>query len=166
VTLVIEDGSIVTGANSYVDDAEYVAYALARGKTIGSDATAREIELILAMDYIESFRDQFKGVKVQFDQPLQWPRSGVYIDGYIVDFDSIPQELKDAQMEAGIVGNSTNLLKSGTNQNIAKEKLGDMEIEYFNGGSWESVQTDNIDAKFNVLLSNSGFGINANAFRA
>ena len=69
-------------------------------------------------------------------------------------------------MEAGITGNSTSLLKTGTVQNVASERLGDMEIEYFNGGSWESVQTDNIDVKLTVLLKNGSFGVNAMAFRA
>ena len=166
MTLIIEDGSQVTNSNTYVDDAEYVAYAAARGKTIGLDATAREVELILSMDYIESFRDQFKGDKTAFDQALQWPRHSVYIDGFPIDFDSIPQELKDAQMEAGIVNNSTTLLKTGTNQNIQSEKLADMEVSYFSGGSWESVQTDSIDVKLNVLLKTSSTGVNAWAFRA
>ena len=164
--LIIEDGSGVANANSYVTDAEYTAYALARGKTIGADATAREIELILSMDYIEGFRNQFKGRKVDFDQSLQWPRNAVYIDGFLVDFDSIPQELKSAQMEAGIVSNESDLLKTGNFQNVSKERLGEIEVEYFSGGSWENIQTEAIDVKLNELLRNSSFGINANAFRA
>ena len=98
MTLIIETGAKVAGSNTYVSDAEYVAYAAARGKSIGVDATAREIELIKSMDYIEGHRSEFKGIKVAFDQSLQWPRTGVYIDNYQIDSDVIPQELKNAQM--------------------------------------------------------------------
>jgi hypothetical protein len=166
MTIIVEDGSIVPGANSYVTDAEYVAYAAARGKTIGADETAREIELTLAMDYIESFRRDLQGDKVEFDQPLQWPRSNVYIDDYFVDFNTIPAEVKKAQMEAGILINSTPILKSGTTQNIQSEKLDTLQVSYFDGGSWETTRTDTVDIWMNILLRNGGnSGINATIVR-
>ena len=166
MALIVETGSIVAGANTYVTDAEYVAYAKARGKTIGIGASAREVELIRAMDYIESFRRDLQGDKVQFNQPLQWPRSSVYIDDYFVEYSTIPQELKNAQMEAGILLSSTDILKSGSTQNIQKEKLDVLEVSYFDGGSWETTRTDTIDIWMNVLLRNGGnSGINATVVR-
>ena len=158
MTLIIEDGSQVASSNSYVTDAEYVAYAAARGQTIGSDATAREIELIKAMDYIEGHRASFKGDKVAFDQSLQWPRGGVWLDGFQIDSDDIPQELKNAQMEAGAILNGTELLVTGETKNVASEKVDVIERSYFNGGSWSTIRTDTVDVYLDVLLKNSGFG--------
>jgi hypothetical protein len=155
MALIVEDGSIVAGANTYVSDADYVAYAKARGKTIAAGASAREIELIRAMDYIESFRKEFQGRKVEVTQPLQWPRSNVYIDCYYAPSTSIPQELRSAQMEAGILLNSTDILKSGTTQNIQKEKLDVLEVSYFDRGSLETIRTDTIDIYIKVLLKNN-----------
>ena len=165
MTLIIETGAQIAGSNTYVSDTEYVAYAAARGKTIGSDAAAREIELIKSMDFIESHRDQFKGCKVAFDQSLQWPRNSVWIDGYPVDFDAIPDELKNAQMESAIAINSFELLNTGKTQNVKKERLGQLEVEYFDGGSWEDSRADTVDVYLNVLLKTSATGINARAFR-
>jgi hypothetical protein len=166
MALIVEDGSIVPGANTYVTDAEYVAYAKARGQSIGEGGSAREVQLIRAMDYIESFRKRFQGDKVRFDQPLQFPRSNVYIDDYFSDYTTIPKELKNAQMEAGILLNATDILKSGSIQNIQKEKLDVLEVSYFDGGSFESVRTDTIDIFLNILLINGGnSGINARVVR-
>lgn len=152
MTLIVEDGSIVAGANTYVSDSDYTTYAAARGKTIGSSAATREQELILAMDYIESHRNQFQGTKVSSTQPLQWPRSGVYIDGFLIGSDEIPQDLKNAQIEAAILANSTALLPSGSTQNVQSEKLGELQISYFQGGSWETLRTDSIDVYLDPLL--------------
>ena len=142
MTLTVEDGSQVANSNTYVSDGEYVAYAAARGKTIGSTAGDREIELIKAMDYIEGHRSQFKGSKVASTQSLQWPRVNVWIDGFIVDSDEIPAELENAQMEAGMVLNSTELLTTGSVSDVKLEKVDVLEVEYFQGGSWETTRTD------------------------
>jgi hypothetical protein len=166
MTLIVEDGSQVSNANSYVSDSDYTTYAAARGRTIGTSAANREIELIKAMDYIESHRDRFKGDKKSQSQALQWPRYNVELDGYAVDSDSIPQELKNAQMEAAILLNGSELLKTGSYQNVQREKLGELEVSYFSGGSYDLPRTDTIDVYLDLLLSASGSKINAPVFRA
>ena len=167
MTLIIEDGTIVTGANSYVTDGEYTTYATARGITVGVDVTAREIELILAMDYVEGHREEFKGDKEQRDQPVQWPRVSVWIDGFPLDASTIPQELKSAQIEAAIAVASGGelLINSTCNQNIQTEKLDVMSVSYFDGGNWENIRLDRVDNVLDPLLK-SGIGINAVAGRA
>ena len=165
MTLIVEDGTQVANSNTYVSDIEYSAYAAARGKTIGSDSVAREIELIKAMDYIESHRRQFKGNKVAFDQSLQWPRYSVFIDGFSIDSDAIPQELKNAEMETAIAINSFEVLNSGANQNVKSEELGQMKVEYFNGGSWNDSQLETVAVYLDVLLDSSGIGISATVSR-
>lgn len=97
MAIVVEDGSIVTGANSYVTEAELTTYATARGVTLTIDT---EQLLIRAMDYIEGL--SYKGIKLTDAQPLQWPRSGVVVDRYAVDIDEIPDELKNGEMEAAL----------------------------------------------------------------
>ena len=166
MALIIEDGSQVANSNTYVSDGEYVAYAAARGKAIGATAGAREIELIKAMDYIEGHRSEFKGSKVISTQSLQYPRLGVYIDGFIVDSDEIPSELENAQMEAAIIIFSTELLNTGATSDIKLEKVDVLEVEYFQGGSWETTRTDTVDVYLNVLLRGGGSGINARGVRA
>lgn len=166
MALIIEDGTQVTGSNTYVSDIEYVAYAAARGKTIAATAPLREIELIKAMDYIESHRRQFKGLKVAFDQSLQWPRFSVFIDGFDIGSDVIPDELQNAQMETAIAYNSFEVLSTKANQNVASEKLDTLEVSYFNGGSWQDVQLETVDVYLDILLNTSSIGTSALVSRA
>ena len=166
MTLIIEDGTQVASSNTYVTDAEYVAYAAARGKTIGTTATLREIELIKAMDYIESHRRQFKGIKVAYDQSLQWPRYSVFIDGFDIDSDAIPDELKNAQMETAIAYNSIEVLTTGANQNVQSESMGELSVSYYSGGSWQSPQLETVSVYLDVLLDSSAVGVSARVSRA
>ena len=93
MAIVIEDGSIVSGANSYASEAELQAYADARGVIIAGLAVE---DLIKAMDYLEV--QPFIGLKATQGQPLQWPRDGVVIDGWAYTSTNLPDELKEAQL--------------------------------------------------------------------
>lgn len=91
--IIVEDGSIVAGANSYVSVADLTAYVNNRGITFNGDP---EQLLHKAMDVISN--SMFVGIKKTAGQPLQWPRYEVFIDGYPFPSDAIPTELKNAQM--------------------------------------------------------------------
>lgn len=101
MALVIEDGTNVTGANSYITEAEYTTWANARfgtaRATLPVDPAAYESLILRATDYFEAL--EFKGFKVTEGQPLQWPRNQVKIDGYYVDSGEIPAILKTALYE-------------------------------------------------------------------
>lgn len=167
MALILEDGSQVTGANSYVTDAEYTTYAALRGLTVGVDEPTREIELIKAMDFIESHRRTFKGIKVSKDQPLQWPRAAVWVDSFPVNATEIPDELKSAQIEAGIaVSSSIDLLRNENNQNLKREKVDVIEREFHSGGSWQNIRLDRVNVLLKALLRVGSFGISAGVVRA
>lgn len=103
MTLVIEDGTIVADANSYVDVTELRDYADLRAITSLPVADADcEPLLIKAMDYLESLRARYKGSKTDPTQSLQWPRQDVYIDNILLDANTIPRELKYAQMQLAV----------------------------------------------------------------
>lgn len=97
MTIIVEDGSIVSNANSYVSEAELTSFATARGITL---TNSTEELLIRAMDYIEAL--YFKGVKLTSTQSLQWPRAYVLIDNYYINTDVIPTELKNGLMHCAI----------------------------------------------------------------
>lgn len=167
MALVKEDGTQVTGANTYVDDAEYVAYAASKGLSIGVDAPTREIELLVAMDFIDSHRKTFKGVKISGEQALQWPRSAVWIDSFPVDADEIPVELQNAQMEAAVAGAAGIApLRTENTQNLQREKVDVIEVAYHNGGSWQSVRLDRVNVFLKALLRGATTGGNAFVIRA
>lgn len=92
--LIIEDGTIVTNANSYVTLVELQAYADDRGFTLPTSDAEQEQFVLRAMDYLESRR--FQGKRADETQSLQWPRTGVKVN--CIDFaeDEIPETLKKA----------------------------------------------------------------------
>jgi len=74
-TLIVEDGSGVVGANSYVALADIKAFAANRNINISAFSSLQLIGFAFtAIDYIESFRDRFQGSKTSATQNLQWPR--------------------------------------------------------------------------------------------
>lgn len=134
MTIVVEDGTSVSGANSYVTTDELRTYADLRGLSYPSDDVDIEILLIKAADYLESFRDRYKGDKSASTNALQWPRTDVYIDGYSITKTTIPTELKNAQiqiaLDAQAVEISPNELVSDKGDR-KKEKVDVIEVEYF-----------------------------------
>lgn len=98
MTIIVEDGSIVPNANSYVDLAGLRAFATQRGLVVPADDTAAEALLITAMDYLEGL--SYVGRRVSFDQALQWPREAAYTqDGYLIPNTKIPTQLINAQCQ-------------------------------------------------------------------
>lgn len=157
MALIIEDGTIVAGANSFVTVAEFVEYAKARNFTLPVISSEREALLVLAVDYLFSKEQELKGYRVSPDQTLMYPRNGVCANGFNIASDAIPQSLKNAQMELGMQAHTSDLLISGTNQNLASFSVDGVYSEsYHGGGSWEQVRTQKADAYLNPLMINNG----------
>ncbi len=96
--LIIEDGSGVPNANSYGDLAGARAYALARGIALSITDSVVESQMILAMDYLESF--DYRGAPISFTQPLSWPRKELQFDSDDpVPLNYIPPSLVEAQYQ-------------------------------------------------------------------
>ena len=82
MSLVIEDGTSVDNAVSYVTVAEVEAYCTSRNLSAWIDEDDDEVKeqaIMRAMDYIESLN--FKGDKADFENTLEWPRIGWYPRG-------------------------------------------------------------------------------------
>jgi hypothetical protein len=151
--LIIEDGSIVDLANSYASDEEFKVYANLRNFDIPATQPDREALLLLAMDYLGGKESSLKGCRVSIDQELSWPRKGVCAKNFNVASDSIPKDIKKAQMELAIQASTSELLVNASVQNIQREKLGDLEVEYFSGGSWTTVDTARANTYLNYYNS-------------
>lgn len=158
MALVIEDGSIVTGANSYVTLAEARAYALARGVTLSATDSVVEILAIKSMDYLEM--QDFKGDAVDEAQELAWPRAYAYINGDYFVSDDIPEALKKAQMQLMIYYNAgiDPIAASAAAQFVTEDTVGPLTTKY-------SEAVGNIPARiplvdnFLLPLLNSGFAL-------
>lgn len=132
MALTVETGSIVAGANSYASVAEARAYATARGVTLPVGDPAVEVLMIRAMDWLESLRAQYPGTKVSATQPLQFPRVGVYVDGFLVAETEIPAILKSAQCQVAVdLNDGIDPLATYTAEPaVIREKVDVLETQY------------------------------------
>lgn len=169
----IEDGSLVKGATSFVTVDEVRAFAEARASTLpaagspGDDAI--QAACIRAADYLESFREEFKGVKVSPGvQALQWPRKGVSFEGYDVPETEIPFILKNAQCELAIeAANGVDLMPTGDGRKVIKKKVDVLETTYSEGvDSGTSPTFARVRALLLPLLKTAGSGSSFQIVRA
>ena len=135
MALVIEDGSGVAGANSYIDVATARAFASARGLSLPVADADVEVLLIKAMDFIESFRAEFQGLKTLAENPLQWPRTGATLDGYGLTDDTIPTILASAQAQLAADGNLQDLMPTGSGREVVMEKVDVVAVQYADSGN-------------------------------
>lgn len=132
MALTIENGTQVSGANSYISLAEFKAWADARSITYGADSVV-EGQILRAMDYIESLA--FQGFKLTRGQALQWPRSNVVIDGFAAPVDEIPVYLKNAVYEATKVEIDGDSKLAASDRQVTSEQVGEIAITYKDSAS-------------------------------
>ena len=158
MTLIVEDGSIVPNANSYVSSDGYMSWADSRFGSGRDSAPVCEDDaerfILRAMDYFES--QSFIGEKVQGDQPLQWPRSGVYIDNYYVSSASIPKEVVLSIYELAYTEESGNSELAPVDRKVKREKVSSIEVEYADSSS-STVSNRSVPNALRKLLSSGGY---------
>ena len=161
MALIVETGLIITSADSYVTRADYITFAASRGVTV-ADTEATDVTLRKAAQFIDSHEANLKGIKVDRDQPMAFPRAGVYIDGWFWNSEEIPRQVILAQlnialdMEAGI-----DPYNPPVNPNLGKKSVrvdGAVAVEYMVGSavSQKLGRTSTATALMSSLLRNSG----------
>lgn len=139
MALIVEDGSGMDDATSFVSRAEYVAYALARGVVV-PDVDASDVDLVKAMDFI--LTKCFRGDPTVATQALPFPR---HVEDYCgkLEFpdDSVPNPVKRAQMEAALAVRSGVELTpnvSASSSAIVREKIGPIETQFDNSMAYDA----------------------------
>nr|WP_286948261.1 DnaT-like ssDNA-binding protein [Pseudomonas sp. UBA6718] len=129
MALTIEDGSIVAGADSYVEASDLVTYAGNYGRTIPADTSAQES--LLRRAYLQMAAMPWKGAPVSVDQTGAWPRYDVCRNGFALPSDSIPAQIKQGQMALATEIHADDLVDPSTKLGaITREKVGPLETEY------------------------------------
>jgi len=136
MALVIENGTGVAEAVSFVTVAEARAFASARGVTLSATDSAVEILLVKASDYLLGLEAFFQGTRSTSTQRLPFPRYDVCLPGgYELGPYVIPEALKEAQIQLAIEGVSRDLRPTGDGREVIREKVGPLETEYARTGS-------------------------------
>lgn len=153
MALIVEDGSGVSGANSYNTIQQIKDYASARGELLPSTDAEIEALVIQATDYLEQFRLQYQGDIVDPLQALAFPRNGVVIDGYEYPATTLPTYLVRAHAQATIEAYTSELIPNPS-QSVKKEKVDVIEVEY-QDSSTSAVGFPKVETLLKPLFSSS-----------
>jgi hypothetical protein len=135
MALIIEDGSTPAGAVSFVTVAEWETYATSRGVALNGTEEEKEVSLRKAADYFFLWEQKFQGYRSEEHQSLPFPRYPLYVYGYYVESTEIHEAIKKAQFElATFISDGGDLQPNGTGKDAKKEKVGSLEVEYFETG--------------------------------
>lgn len=162
-TITVENGTVVAGANSYVTVAEFTQFCTDRNILISYTYGDESQLLIQAMDYFE--QQPFKGIKYIETQPLQFPRSDLWIDGYLEESDQIPQLVKDAQITIAISIMQGNDPLSNVDRAVKREKVDVLEVEYMDNAA-SSVIIRSVGNILRKLVTSSSMGNSFSVIRA
>jgi hypothetical protein len=145
--LIVEDGTGVEDANSYIDTSFAENYLLGERLTQFSVLSNEEKEaaIISGTQLVDNLYT-WEGRRKSLEQGLNWPRSGVEIDGFTIE--GIPAAIKKAVCEAVFLFISGESFYSTENDRVVtSEKVDTLQITY--GNTKESGKT--VHSRFEVL---------------
>jgi len=145
-TFVVEDGTGLSTANSYVSVADATQYHENHGDPTdwsGAAEADQQDALREATQYLDAtYNGLWKGYRANETQALDWPRDSVEdSDGYVLDNDAIPTAIEEATAYLALKAlEGDTLVPDQTNPGDIKAeryKVGPLEedIEYIGGKS-------------------------------
>jgi hypothetical protein len=138
MAIIVEDGSGLADAESYISVIDASAYHLKRGNTAWTDIDDVEIYeqlLIKATDYmIAQYRLRWAGYRSVTGQALDFPRAFVpLVDTYFsqpyLDSNIVPIQVKNACAELALKALTVELMPD-LEQSVIREKVDVIEVEY------------------------------------
>jgi hypothetical protein len=164
MTLIVETGSQVAGAESYCSVAAADAYHSGRRTAATWSAlltAAKEAALRDATDYLDrTYGGRWRGNRVASTQALLWPRAEVMWDDAIFGYRSstvIPPELVVAAAELALRAASSALLADLGRETLS-ESVDVISVTYASG-SGRQMKFDLVDRMLRPLLNGDGLQI-------
>lgn len=165
MTIIVEDGTGLANAESYVSVVDANTYHLKIGNDAWADLDMSVKEQLLrkATDYmVAQYRLQYAGYRRYSTQSLDWPRLYVpLIDSLsanvfpqYVDFDIVPVTVKNACAELALKAYTAILMQDLT-QGVIREKVDVIEVEY-DKFSPQQTRYEQIDAMLSVFFKQQG----------
>jgi hypothetical protein len=147
VVLVVEDGTGIVAANSYLTAAEADSILEVNPSSFAVwdalSAAQKDAYLVWASQYIDDYVE-WAGYKTVPTSGLRWPRCGVYDrDGILIAEDVLPEQLLNAvaQIAVFLINNeaaSSGGQSSNLPEGIKRVKADVVELEFFESGSADS----------------------------
>jgi hypothetical protein len=136
MSLITEDGTGMSNAESYISVADADAYHAARNATLWATLTTSDKEAALrrGVDYLmQAYRTRWKGYRAQALQALDWPRNSVVLSDtasqYVVPYNTIPVEVKNACAEIALRA-AAGPLAGDLKQGVVEKTVGPLRVKY------------------------------------
>ena len=174
MSLIVENGTIVAGAESYISVADADTYFTNRGNATWAALTTEVKEQLLrkSTDYlVQAYRTKWSGYRVSAEQTLDWPRNFVIREdfqaaqlngfqmiggNYYYANNIVPTEVKTACAEMAVKANSGDL-SPDLSRKTTREKVDSLEVEYSEYGV-EYVRYRAIDNLLAPFIDGGGSG--------
>lgn len=133
MTIVVEDGTGLSTAETYQTLDQFKAYWTARGITLADDYTDAQLETALrkGFQYINTIA-RYKAITLTLGQAGEFPRDGL-TDWNGREIEGVPRQVKEAQNELSYKALTeelyTDLERGGR---VAAESVGPISVSYFN----------------------------------
>ena len=174
MTIIVEDGTGLANAESYVSVVDANTYHSKIGNDTWTDLDTSVKEQLLrkATDYmVAQYRLQYAGYRRYSTQSLDWPRLYVpLIDSLsanvfpqYVDFDIVPVTVKNACAELALKAYTAILMQDLT-QGVIREKVDVIEVEY-DKFSPQQTRYEQIDAMLSVFFKQQGSNMSRSLVR-
>lgn len=140
MTIVVEDGTIVANADSYLSVADADTYFTGHGNPSewsGLTTAEKEASLKYATKKLDQLFKWYGNIE-DTTQVLGWPRTAFYdSEGRTIGGTGImPQALLDATAEMALEYSQDDFVASSTN--VARERIGSSEVQYAGNASTKS----------------------------
>lgn len=159
MTLTVEDGTGVAGADTYVDVAYVSAFATARNLTFTGTTAAQEAAIRAGLSYVDhQGRFPFRGSKTSATARTEWPRTGASeFYGPAIPETYVPWRVQDAQALAAILvlGGTVLQAKLDRGGKIASKKMDVLSVTYAADAPAEAVYPE-IVGLLSPLLRTTG----------
>lgn len=134
--LIVEDGSVVPNADSWISLADARTLAGRFGWSLPLDDTEAESALRNGANYIMLQESMLCGSRVSADQALSFPRTGIKLYGFPVSNTTIPSQVIQAQVAAAVeYGNGSDVRGSSDGRITTHEEVvGAVVVEYADNG--------------------------------
>ena len=137
ITFIVEDGTGVDGATSYLDLVAAQDLADTFGLPWPVTPDGQQVALNKGAAFLERYT--YKGSKLSCTQGLKWPRKDVYIECCLIPSDSVPSDILQASIYAASYASTSELRATTSGQVIASEKLDTLQVDYFDNGKSSGV---------------------------
>lgn len=128
--LVVEDGTAKATANTFITEAELIAFCDDRGLTYAPNDHDRVHNIIQAADYLISVENKFQGERTSTTQAMPFPRDGVRVHGNYIGANAIPVTLKHAQCYLAQLAYKNDLQPTGDGKEVIEERVGPLGTKY------------------------------------